>query len=175
MKLRSVALVFLVAGCESAAPTDSFSTAPGSSVLVGDVTQVTFTSRGGGYHGNPPAGAACDPAQWSYTIGFADQTLSSITCTLAGDWTVAANYTSVTRMISLDPVQWQTVRAAIEAVTVSSQRTCGADADTRDFTVVRGEASLTYGDDFYGCVTSYSAFVTSASLGNLWSVVSAIN
>jgi hypothetical protein len=175
MQLRSVVLVFLVAGCESGAPSNSFSTAPGSSVLVGDVTQVTFTSRGGGLHSNPPPGAACDPAQWSYTIGFADRTLSSITCTLTGDWTVAANYTPVTRLVSLDPAQWQTVRAAIEAVTVSSQRTCGADADTRDLTVARGEASLTYGDDFYGCVPSYSAFVTSASLGNLWSVVSAIN
>jgi hypothetical protein len=175
MNLRRLAFVFLLAGCESGAPTDSFSTAPGSSVLVGDVTQVTFTSRGGGLHSNPPPGAACDPAQWSYTIGFADRTLSSITCTLSGDWTVSANYTPVTLLVPVDPPQWQTVRAALEAVTVSSQRTCGADADTRDLTVVRGEATLTYGDDFYGCLTSYSAFVTSDSLGNLWSVVSAIN
>lgn len=175
MQLRSVVLVFLAAGCESAAPSNSFSTAPGSSVLVGDVTQVTLTSRGGGFHGSPPSGAACDPAQWSYTVGFGDQTLSSITCSVTGDGTLPGDYLPITTLISPDPVQWQTVRAAIEGVTVSSQRTCGADADTRDLTVVRGEASLIYGDDFYGCVTSYSAFVTSASLGNLWSVVSAIN
>jgi len=175
MNPRWLALGFLLAGCESGAPSNSFSTAPGSSVLVGDVTQVTFTSRGGGLHGNPPPGAACDPSQWSYTIGFADQTLSSITCTLTGDWTLAADYMPVTLLISLDAPQWQTVRAALGAVTVSSQRDCGADADTRDLTVARGEASLTYGDDFYGCLPSYPVFVTFDSLNNLWSVLSAIN
>ena len=175
MNLRRLAPVIFLAGCGSEAPTNSFSTAPGSSVLVGDVTQATFTSSGGGLHSNPPPGAACDPAQWSYTVGFAAQTLSSITCTLTGDWTLAADYTPITLLISLDPSQWQMVRAALEAVTVSSQRTCGADADTRDLTVVRGEASLTYGDDFYGCDPSHSAFVSSDRLDNLWTVESAIN
>ena len=172
MKLCLLALFLFTAGCDSTTMTGGFATVPGDSVLVGDVTRVTFTSLGGGFHGNPPSSAACDPSKWEYIINFGDQTQFSGTCSVTGDGSEPTDYVPDMLLVSLD-TQWPTVEGAIAAVAVSSNRTCGADADSWTVTVARGDASQLYRDDFYGCDTGYSEFVTHDSLASLWTVLSA--
>ena len=172
MKLGVLALFLFLAGCNSAAMTGGFATTPGDSVLVGGVTRVTLTSLGGGFHGNPPSGAACDPSKWEYTVNFGDQTQFSNTCSVTGDGTAPTDYVPDMLLVSLD-TQWPTVEGAIAAVTVSGKRLCGADADHWTFTVARGDATQLYGDDFFGCQTTYSEFVTRDSLASLLTVLSA--
>src|SRR4051812_4215499 len=67
---RIVVVIALAgAGCSGGSLSgDDFATTPGSSVLTSAVRTVILTSLGGGFHGGPPAGAACDPSQWSYLL-----------------------------------------------------------------------------------------------------------
>lgn len=149
-------------------------TDPGGSVLTANVTQVTYSSLGGGFRAGPPPGAACDPGQWSYVIAFAAQTLVSTTCSVTGPYDDPASFVPNAEQITLDDTQWQAVKAAIAAVTVSDKTTCGADAGQRQLEVDSTTGSVTYGDDFYACEPNYPYFVTTESLDNLWMVLSAI-
>jgi hypothetical protein len=76
--------------------------------------------------------------------------------------------------ITLDDAQWQAVEAATAAVTVSASNGCGADAGIRQLEVDSTTGSVIYGDDFYACLHDYPSYVTTASLDNLWTVLSAI-
>ena len=165
MKLRSLFVAVLLAGCG----TDS-----GGSVLTANVTQVTYASLGGGFGPAPTAGAPCDPGKWSYVISFAARTLASTTCTVDGPYDDPASFVPNAEQITLDDTQWQSVKAAIAAVTVSNKTSCGADAGQRQLEVDSTTGSVTYGDDFYACEPNYPQFVTTQSLDNLWAVLSAI-
>ena len=172
--LRRLAVVFALAGCGAGSTGNGFSTTPGSSVLPAGVDLVTFTSLGGGLHPSPPSGAACDPYKWTYAVSFTDQTLSSMTCNQTGDFTDPTTYVPNDELLSLDGPEWTSVESAMAAVRVSDKTTCGADAEQRELTVKTAKDSLTYGDDFFACDTSYTYFVTSDSLANLQMVLSAI-
>ncbi len=148
--------------------------APGGSVLTANVTQVTYSSLGGGFRPAPASGAACDPQKWSYEISFAAKTCASTTCVVNGSYDDPASFVPSAEQITLDDTQWQAVKAAIAAVTVSDRTICGADLEQRQLAVDSTTGSLTYGDDFYACQPNYPAFVTTASLDNLQTVFSAI-
>jgi hypothetical protein len=169
-------IVALLAGCGAGATTtNGFNTGPGQSVVAAGVTTVTFSSLGGGFHGSPPSGAACDPAQWTYTIGLDNRTLAAKTCKVTGDAADPASYFLDDEPYILTDAQWTAVDGAVAGVTVSGKTTCGADADQRELTVASADGSLTYGDDFYACQTSaHQHFVTTDSLGQLQLVLEGI-
>jgi hypothetical protein len=172
MKTRTFALGLLLAGCSSGSigggkDPNGFSTAKGSSVLVVGITQVTLTSTGGGFGGVPPAGAACDPQRFVYTINFADESLAAQTCAVNGDWSDPASFVPFDGVSPLDASQWSTVENAIAAVTVTDDSKCGADAPSRDLVVAKPAASITYGDDFYGCLHLYDHYVSFDDLNTL--------
>lgn len=171
----SIAFAVGLAGCGSSdALPDGFRTKTGSSIVFPSLTKVTFVSTGGGFHGVPPQGAPCDPAVWSYAISFTDQSLSSSTCSMQGTANVPESYVPSTETVTLTASQWATIDAAIIAVTVSGRTSCGADADDRHLTVESATGSLTYGDDFYACQTTYPSFVTFESLNGLETALEAI-
>jgi hypothetical protein len=175
MKLQGLVMAVLLAGCGSDGLVQG-NTTPGDSVLTANVTQVTYTSLGGGLGPGPrpPAGAACDPGQWSYVISFAAQTRASTTCTVNGSSDDPASFVPNAEEITLDDGQWQAVKAAIAAVTVSDRTVCGADLWRRHLVVDSPAGSVTYGDDFYACQPDYPYFVTTESLNNLSAVLAAI-
>jgi hypothetical protein len=154
MKTRRFAIAFLLAGCSSGSigggtDPNGFNTAPGSSVLVAGVTQVTLTSTGGGLESPRPTGAACDPGPFVYAIDFGAQTLAASNCTVNGDWSDPASFIPFDGLVSLDATQWSNVRAAVAAVSVTDGNSCGADAPSRNLVVAKPAASITYGDDLY--------------------------
>ena len=173
MKVRWLVLAVLLAGCGSQGLVHG-NTDPGGSVLTANVTQVTYSSLGGGLPEPHPSGAACDPQEWSYELSFSAQTRASTTCTVNGSYDDPASFVPNAEQITLDDTQWQAVKAAIAAVTVSDRTECGADLEQRQLVVDSTTGSVTYGDDFYACQPNYPHFVTTASLDNLWTVLSAI-
>jgi hypothetical protein len=68
---------------------------------------------------------------------------------------------------------FQTVRAAIQAVTISDRGGC-SDADTRELQVASMSDDLTYGDS-YACPMNYQHFVGGQSLDNLQHVLFAFD
>lgn len=173
MNLRWLVVAGVLAGCGSEGLSHG-GTTPGGSVLTAAVTQVKFSSLGGGLPPAPPSGAACDPGQWSYVIAFAAETRASTSCTVTGSYDDPSSFVPVAEQITFDQTQWQTVKAAIAAVIVSDKTTCGADLEQRQLVIESGTGGVTYGDDFYACVPSYPYFVTTESLNNLRTVLSAI-
>jgi hypothetical protein len=173
VNLQALVVVAVLAGCGSQGLVRG-TTDPGGSVLAADVTQVTYTSLGGGFGPAPVPGAACDPGAWSYVISFGPETCASTTCTVDGSYDDPASFVPHAEQITLDETQWQMVKAAIAAVTISTKTSCGADLGQRQLEVDSGTGLLTYGDDFYACEPNYPYFVTTASLDNLWTVLSAI-
>jgi hypothetical protein len=174
MNRRWLLLPVLLAGCGSEGLVHG-NTDPGGSVLTANVTQVTYSSLGGGFGPGPsPAGAACDPGKWSYVISFGVETRASTSCTVVGPYDDPASFVPNAEQITLDESQWQAVKAAIAAVTVSNKTGCGADLEQRQLVVDSTTGSETYGDDFYACEANYPYFVATASLDNLWAVLSAI-
>ena len=171
-------ILAVLAGCGSSATTttnpDGFNTTPGQSVVAAGITTVTFSSLGGGFHGVPPSGAACDPAQWTYNIGLEYRTLQAKTCKVTGDAADPASYFLDDEPFTLPDAQWTSIDAAVAGVKVSGKTNCGADADHRELTVVSADGSLTYGDDFYACQATYQHFVTFDSLSNLEQVLEGI-
>jgi len=179
MKTSRLAIAFLMAGCSSGSigggtDPNGFNTAPGSSVLVAGVTQVTLTSTGGGLEAPRPAGAACDPGPFVYTIDFGAQTLAASDCTVNGDWSDPASFIPFDGVVSLDATQWANVEAALAAVTVTDDSKCGADAPSRYLAVAKSAASITYGDDFYGCLKQYDQYVSYDDLSALQATLEGI-
>ena len=165
MKTTGFAIAVLLAGCGSGSigggtDPNGFNTAKGSSVLVAGVTQVTLTSTGGGLEAPRPAGAACDPGLFVYAVDLAAQTLAASNCAVHGDWSDPASFVPFDGVINLDASQWSSVEAAIAAVTVTDDSKCGADAPSRHLVVAKAAASITYGDDFYGCLEQYDHYVS---------------
>jgi len=171
MKTNRLAIALLLGGCGSGSiggtDPNGFNTAKGSSVLVAGVTQVTLTSTGGGLEAPRPAGAACDPGLFAYTVDFAGQTLAASNCAVNGDWNDPASFVPFDGVINLDASQWASVEAAIAGVTVTDDSKCGADAPSRNLVVAKAAASITYGDDFYGCLKQYEHY---ASYDNLYAL-----
>jgi hypothetical protein len=165
MKTSRFAIAFVLAGCGSGSigsgtDPNGFNTAPGSSVLVAGVTQVTFASTGGGLEAPRPAGATCDPGLFVYTIDLGAQTLTASNCAVNGDWSDPASFVPFDGVIALDATQGSNVQGAIAAVTVTDGNSCGADAPSRNLVVAKPAASITYGDDFYGCLEQYEHYVS---------------
>ncbi len=180
MKIRRLAIAFVLAGCSSGSigggtGPDGFNTTPGRSVLVEGLTQVSFESTGGGFGPSIPAGAPCDPGKFTYTIDFESQTLSSVTCNVTGgDWSDPANFVPSSLQITLSGAQWDTAQAALQNVTVTGNMNCGADAPSRDLSLAKPGASITYGDDFYACLKQYPHYVASDSLDVLQTTLAGI-
>jgi hypothetical protein len=166
-----VVIAFAGAGCGGGSSSgDDFATTPGTSVLTSAVRTVILTSLGGGFHGGPPAGAACDPSQWSYLLSPEAKRLAFSGCRIQGDASLPESYVTALDNLPLDGPQLETLTAAVHAVTVSAGRQCGADADQRELRVESAGAALTYGDDFYGCLMDYDQFVAFDGLNNLTTV-----
>jgi hypothetical protein len=146
-------------------------TTPGSSVFSPEVTQASLRSLGGGFGPLTPDGAACQLGVATFTVVLGPPTLTFSRCQVVGDYSVAASYMPQSGQIPLNPAQLATVRAALGAVTVSNKRTCGADKGTVELEMSTLTQSLTYGDDFYGCLPNYKAFVDTQALDNLYSVL----
>ena len=66
-----------------------------------------------------------------------------------------------------DATQWSNVQATVAAVTVTDGSSCGADAPYRNLVVAKPAASITYGDDFYGCLGQYEHYVSYDDLDRL--------
>ncbi|HEY2902308.1 MAG TPA: hypothetical protein VGL59_17130 [Polyangia bacterium] len=115
-----------------------FATAAGSSVLTSNVQTVTFKSFGDGLHGRPPLGAACDDFVWSFTVSLEQRRLQATRCRIQNDDSDnPQNYLPTMDDITLDETgPFQTVRAAIQAVTISDRGGC-SDADTRELGSLR--------------------------------------
>jgi hypothetical protein len=173
VKLGWLLVAGLLGGCGSEGLVRG-TTDPGASVLSADVTQVTYSSVSGGFGGTAPPGAACAPGVWSYVISFPAETRVSTTCTVNGSYDDPASFVPNMEQITFDDTQWKAVKAALAAVTVSSANGCGADLGQRQLVVDSTSGSVTYGDDFYACLHGYSYYVTTASLDNLWTVLTAI-
>jgi len=167
-------LAFVTAGCGGGSlpgPSGGFATTPGQSVLTSAVVKVTLTSKGGGFNLPEPAGAACDAAVWAYTISFDTSEIAFDGCRLNGDQSLAESYVPWMNHFPITGPQLETLTAAVHAITVSANRQCGADANYVELTVESASGSLTYGDDFYGCLTTYDQFVTSDGVNNLAGVL----
>jgi hypothetical protein len=178
MKTSRLAIAFLLAGCSSGSlggmDPNGFNTAKGSSVLVAGVTQVTLTSTSGGFGAPPPNGAACDPGLFVYTVDLGGQTLAASNCAVNGDWSDPASFVPFEGVITLDASQWSSVEAAIAGVTVTDDSKCGADAPSRNLVVAKPAASITYGDDFYGCLEQYDHYVSYDDLSALQAALEGI-
>ncbi len=159
--------VLCVAGCGSGTE------APGDSVFTPDVVTAALHSDGGGFHGTPPSGAPCDPAQWTYVITVANHEVTWTGCTV-GAINDATTYAPASTDHVLDASTWSAVRAALAAVTISGGTGCGADKDSWTFTLEKAGGSRTYGDDFYACQKQYAAYVTTDSLDNLSTTLSSL-
>jgi hypothetical protein len=170
-----IALVVALAGCGSGSlsgtSSGEFATTPGDSVLTASVRNAILSSTGGGFHGWPAAGAACDPSHWSYLVAFEQKRLAFSGCRVQGDASLPESYVPAMDNINLDAPQLETLTAAVHAVTVSARRECGADADSRELRVESATGALTYGDDFYGCLMDHDYFVGFDALNNLTSVL----
>jgi hypothetical protein len=147
-----------------------FATAPGATVLIGSATEVAVESVGGGFAVPPPSGAACDPQKWRDDIVFSTGVLSWRRCQVNNAGVDPSDYVKAPGSRTLTQSELADLRTAIDAVQVSSVRTCGADKPTLTLTVFEGSDHLLYVDDFYGCLKSFSAFVTSPQLDALVSM-----
>jgi hypothetical protein len=180
MNLRGLVTIFVLAGCSSGSigggtGPGGFNVSPGSSVLVGGLTQVTLESTGGGFGPSIPAGAPCDPGKFTYTIDFEGQSLSAVTCSVTnGDWSDPANFVPSSQQITLSPAQWDSTEGALQNVTVTNNMSCGADAASRDLSLAKPTASITYGDDFYACLKQYPYYVAYDSLDVLETTLAGI-
>jgi hypothetical protein len=106
----------------------------------------------------------------TYTLALPSGMLTFDRCQVT-DFTVASSYVPDGGQRVLTPVELGTARAALAAVKVSGQRTCGFDKGQLELEVDSPTESLTYGDDFYGCSTVYQQFVESDTLDNLGAVL----
>lgn len=146
-----------------------------SPVITSDVLNVMFQSTGGGLRQPPPSGAGCDPAVWQYFITIATRDVSWTGCIVSGPATDPASYAPQVVDHPLDAATWSGVSDALNALTTSAATSCGADLDFRTLTVERANDDfVTYGDDFYACQKEYARYVTSASLDNLATTLSAL-
>jgi hypothetical protein len=146
-------------------------TTKGASVLSSDVTQASLRNLGGGYVAPAPANAPCQLGVSTFTVAFAPPTLTFSRCQETGDFNVATSYVPQNGQRALNATELSMVRTALGAVSVSDRRVCGADKGQVELEVATSTQSLTYGDDFYGCVPNYTAFVDTASLDNLYAVL----
>jgi len=154
----------------------SFATSPGDSVVVPGVTDLTFTSRGGGLESAfPPPGVACDAGVWTYSVYLDTQTFSWSTCDVANQGLDAADYTVNEGSRSLSTTELATAEAAFRNVHVAAKTNgCGADKPTWEVSVGVPSNMLTYGDSFYTCLRLYDHFVESEDLWPLESVLAAL-
>ncbi len=146
---------------------EPFATEAGTSVLVGSATEVAVESLGGGFAPPPPAGAACDPQKWRDDVVFTTGLLSWTKCHVTNTGADPSEYVPAPGSRTLTPSELADVRAAIDAVRVSSLASCGADKPQLTLTVFQGSDQLVYGDEFYACAKMYPAYVTSLSLDAL--------
>jgi hypothetical protein len=177
--MRQVARLVLVAlagwGCGGSVDggPGGFATTPDASVLTPAVVRVTLTSKGGGLGGGSDAsrtGWVVSP--YSYTLSLDTKRLAFTGWFIQGDG--PGPPVSTMDDVNLTDPEFQTLVAAARAVTVSARRGCGADASERELRVESAGAALTYGDDFYGCLTTYEDFVTFDGLNNLETAFAAI-
>jgi hypothetical protein len=156
--------VFAMASCSGA---DGKAGNLNGTVIGPAVTKVTLASSGGGFHGVPPSGAACDPSQWAYEVTIASHALASRICTVNGPYSDPTSFVLASSDTQLDDSSWASVESALAALTVSTSNLCGADKDSWSLTVDTASGSTLYGDDFYACQKTYAQYVTETSLGNL--------
>jgi hypothetical protein len=149
---------------------DTFATTPGASVLFPSATGAHFACVGGGFGGVPPAGAACDPALWTYAFDLTAGDLAWSRCDVAGTGADPADYTPSSGDRTLAGSDLASAKAALGAVTVSAGTGCGADKESLTLEILSSSGNVVYGDDFYACEKQYAHYVTSASLDNLRTV-----
>jgi hypothetical protein len=94
--------------------------------------------------------------------------LSWTECRVNGTGANASDYVPASDSRTLTPSELANLRAAIAAVQVSDRTICGADKPQLTLTVFQGSDQQVYGDDFYACLKTYSAFVTSETLDPLF-------
>jgi hypothetical protein len=163
-----LAVALLGAGCDGSSLGDGpFTTTPGQSVLTAKVSKVTVSSTGGGFVGPRPAGAPCDPGQWTLSVTFDGGVLTWDRCDVAGTGEGSADYTVATGTRTLSGTELARARTVAGSVLVSDRRTCGADKPYDTLEAATASAKLVYGDDFYGCEPNYQQFVESDGLDSL--------
>ena len=168
-----VVAVFLTA-CLVACGTATDGT-PNGSVLRPAVVSATFQSTAPGWGPPaPPPGAACNPGVWTYVITLAAHHVTWTGCTVNGSQTDPSSYTPSTVDHFPDSTHWDSVQAALAAVTLSDRTSCGADGNTESITMQTASDAVTYGDDFYACEHQHPSYVTRESLDNLYATLSAL-
>jgi hypothetical protein len=138
-------------------------TDPGESIYNSDVRKLVVENRGGGFLPPPPANAACDPQEATYTLTVAGHQLDWQYCEMAGSGG-AAIYTPRTGSRALQAAEWSALQPKLGALVVSDREGCGADKPRYALIVTTSAGELEYGDDFYACMDRSRPYVLSDAL-----------
>ncbi|HEY2904009.1 MAG TPA: hypothetical protein VGL59_25705 [Polyangia bacterium] len=166
------ALVVLVVGCNSGSalpgndgsPPPSDSGGPGTvdvsptfdapstnQVWPDNATKMVADDKGGGFVGPAPAGSACPYLrEGTFTFTTVDKVLAWHICQ-PPSLAAGGPYQYADGSRTLNAAQLTSLVDALKAVTVSTQKTCGADKGTLQLTVSTPAGDQTYLDDFYAC------------------------
>jgi hypothetical protein len=155
--------VTVAGGCSSG----TLPTGPGESVLGADAIAFTVESSGGGLVPPLPAGAACDPALWWYTVRFKTAEFIWDRCDVLGSYGDPASFSRSSGALLMPAADLDAARAMAGMVHVSGRKTCGADKLTLHLIVESQGGSTVYGDDFYACRELEEAYVISDELDGL--------
>ncbi|HEX3695693.1 MAG TPA: hypothetical protein VH374_09915 [Polyangia bacterium] len=133
-------------------PTSDASDAPSTNQVWPDnATKMVAEDMGGGFVGPAPTGSACPYLrQGTFTLTKADKVLAWHVCQ-APSAIATGPYQYVDGSRPLNDAQLASLVDALNAVTVSTQKTCGADKETLALTVTTPAGDKTYLDDFYAC------------------------
>jgi hypothetical protein len=172
--LFAVALLVAAGGCGD--PGDdgtvgAFATQPGKSVAVAGLASATLTSRGGGLPAPRPAGAACEPRVWSYTLDLEGSSVSWSQCRVEGDSQDPASFKVDNGSRPLAASEQGGAETALRGVRVSARTSCGADKDYWELAMASAGGTITYGDDFYACLPNFEHFVEYEGLERLYTVL----
>ncbi len=171
-----VVALLVAAGCSNPGDDDgtdgAFATQPGKSVAVASLTSATLTSHGGGLPAPRPAGAACNPQIWSYTLDLEGGSLSWSRCSVEGDRQDPASFVVDNGSRPLAASEQAGAETALRGVRVSARTTCGFDKDSWELAIAKADGTITYGDDFYACLPYYEHFVEYEGLEGLQTALS---
>jgi len=112
-----------------------------------DATKAVIDDTGGGFTAPPPSGSECGAGVASYTFTVAAGGLLWHVCD-----TTQTPYKLVDGSRVLTAGERMMLVDALQAVVISTRKTCGADKSIRFLTVTRPSGPVIYHDSFYACM-----------------------
>jgi hypothetical protein len=171
--LRAFVLFALTSTSLAACSTQGTGTAPGDSVLVEGAQHVVWKKLDNGFGPPIPATAPCH-LDASYDFDLGAGSLSWSVCTVTGDSSNPASYSTTTGSRLLTTAERTQATDDARAVKVSGRTSCGADKPTLNLEVDTSSSSALYGDDFYACDKQYQHYVISSALDQLGQTLSSM-